>query len=489
MELILQTEKEALKFRLAAVLLSVLALYVARLEAWLPAVLLTLGYLVYVVLLRAFFLPRFTIPGAVYGMVVVDVAVVTLALTIVGKIGSPIFVLFPVLILYYSIHLGYVSSLATATLSSLAYSSVALLTGEAEWFGAFLSFQVPLFYLLAFMGGFLAEKRFEERREKESLQESLQEAIGLERGARSLLDVTKALGNTLEMGAVLNRVLHSALGLGGVKASMVALPRKEDGRLVVRASNLSLKDLRESVLNQAVNGMDQESPMDLALKTLSPQLVPDLKGDTAGLPQWLRTLPYDSLVVTPLVHQEKALGALFLLGENFRQDRLVEAKSLGELAGMALFNAMVYEESQSRVTHLKEEFEQLVGRVEKLRQAQKKRIIEVDRLQVDLFKNEVTIEGKPVKLSPIEFELLSALAQNAGESLTHNTLLRLVWGPEHEGQISVVDVTIHRLRRKIEADPSRPKRIVTVRGVGYMLTSGRQPASGTKAPLPFKKVI
>lgn len=485
MELILQTEKEALKFRLAAVLLSVLALYVARLEAWLPAVLLTLGYLVYVVLLRAFFLPRFTIPGAVYGMVVVDVTVVTLALTIVGKIGSPIFVLFPVLILYYSIHLGYVSSLATATLSSLAYSSVALLTGEAEWFGAFLSFQVPLFYLLAFMGGFLAEKRFEERREKESLQE----AIGLERGARSLLEVTKALGNTLEMGVVLNRVLHSALGLGGVNASMVALPRKEDGRLVVRASNLSLKDLRESVLNQAVNGMDQESPMDLALKTLSPQLVPDLKGDTAGLPQWLQDLPYDSLVVTPLVHQEKALGVLFLLGENFRQDRLVEAKSLGELAGMALFNAMIYEESQSRVTHLKEEFEELVGRVEKLRQAQKKRIIEVDRLQVDLFKSEVTIEGKPVKLSPIEFELLSALAQNAGEPLTHNTLLRLVWGPENEGQISVVDVTIHRLRRKIEADPSRPKRIVTVRGVGYMLTSGRQPASGTKAPLPFKKVI
>ncbi|MDP2726438.1 MAG: hypothetical protein Q8P59_02740, partial [Dehalococcoidia bacterium] len=67
MDLIYQTEREALKFRLTAVLLVAIGLYLARVEAWLPAVLLALGYLVYVTLLRAVLLPRFPFPWAVYG--------------------------------------------------------------------------------------------------------------------------------------------------------------------------------------------------------------------------------------------------------------------------------------------------------------------------------------------------------------------------------------------------------------------------------------
>jgi len=485
MEIILQTEKEALKLRLAAVLLSAIGLYLARLDQWLPAVLLALGYLVYVILLRAVILPRFARTWIVYGMIAADVVAVSLALMISGRIGSPLFALLPALILYYSIHLGYASSLAAATASSLAYSTVAVLTGDAEWFGAFVGFQVPLFYLLAFIGGFLAEKRFEERREKESLQE----AIGLERGARTLLEVTKALSNTLEMETLLQRVLSSAMRLAGVQAGMVAARRKEDGRLIVRASSLRAKDLGLKELIQAVETPEKGSPSLLALETLEPQPVPDFRKHRAVVPEWLRTLPFPSLLVVPLANNGQALGVLYLLGEEFGVDRMTEAKSLGELAGMALFNALVYEESQNRIAHLREEFEGLVGRVERLRHAQKKRVIEVDGLQIDLIKTEVTLKGKPMNLSPIEFELLSALAENAGEPLTHDTLLRLVWGPEHEGQPNVVDVSIHRLRRKIEQEPSHPTLIVTVRGMGYMLSTGATLANGSKIPLPSKKVL
>ncbi|MDP2728093.1 MAG: winged helix-turn-helix domain-containing protein, partial [Dehalococcoidia bacterium] len=182
-------------------------------------------------------------------------------------------------------------------------------------------------------------------------------------------------------------------------------------------------------------------------------------------------------------------GVLYLLGENLRPDVLAEAKSLGELSGMALSNAALYEESQGRVAHIQEQFEELVERVERLRQTQKKRAIEVDGLQIDLAKGEVIVEGKAVSLSPVEFDLLARLAENAGEPLTHDVLLRLVWGLQYEGQPNVVDVSIHRLRRKIEDDPSHPKRIVTVRGVGYMLSTGSQATASGKIPLSSKKVV
>lgn len=458
-------------------LLSAFGLYLARLDQWLPAVLLALGYLVYVALLRAVILPRFSTPWVVYGMIAADVIAVSLALMISGQIRSPLFALLPALILYYSAHLGYASSLAAATAASLAYSTVAFLTGDAEWFGAFLGFQVPLFYLLAFMGGFLAEKRFKERREKESLQE----AIGLERGARTLLEVTKALSNTLEMETVLQRVLSSAIGLAGVRAAMVAVRQKEDGRLIVRASSLRAKDLGLKDLDQAVERPEEGSPSLLALETLEPQPVRDFPTGGAMLPGWLRALPFPSLLVVPLANQGQAFGLLYLLGDGFGKDRIAEAKSLGELAGMALSNALVYEESQNRVAHLREEFQALVGRVERLRDARKKKVIEVDGLRIDVLRTEVTLGGRTIDLSPMEFELLSTLAGNAGDPLSKSALLRLVWGPEHQGRPDVVDVSIHRLRRKIEEDPSRPRRIVTVKGLGYMLSTDAR-ATGSRLP-------
>lgn len=468
MDIILQTERQALRFRLAVILVTAAGLYLSRLEAWLPAVLLVLVYMSYVVLLRAFLLPRLPLPWAVYGMIAVDVAAVSLGILLGSRLDTLLFVLLPALILYYSIHLGYASSLAAATASSLAYSTVALATGEAEWLGAFLGFQVPLFYLLALMGGFLSQKRIEERRERESLQE----AIGLERGARSLLEVTKALSNTLDVHTVLEHVLSSAMALMDMKAGMVALPKRGNGPLEVRAATLKRGELGFGEMGQAAEAPQEGSPTFQALQALEPQWVPDLRGEELGVPLWLRALPYPSLLVTPLAHNGRGLGVLYLLGQALRPGGLAQAKSLGELAGMALANATLHEESQTRITDLREQFEELVGRVERLRQAQRKKAIQVEELRIDLVKGQVAVEGKEVKLSPIEFDLLSRLAENAGEALTHDTLLRLVWGPEYEGRPNVVDVSIHRLRRKIERDTTHPQRIVTVRGVGYMLSSG-----------------
>ena len=95
--------------------------------------------------------------------------------------------------------------------------------------------------------------------------------------------------------------------------------------------------------------------------------------------------------------------------------------------------------------------------------------IELGPLRIDFVRREVTLEGREVRLTPIEYRLLSLLAQNAGKVLTHRHLLREVWGPGQAGETHYLRVYMAQLRRKIEVDPARPARLVTEPGVGYRL--------------------
>ena len=79
--------------------------------------------------------------------------------------------------------------------------------------------------------------------------------------------------------------------------------------------------------------------------------------------------------------------------------------------------------------------------------------------------------GRPVALSPREFDLLYALAVEADRVVSTDELLARVWGAEYAGEPQVVYVHIRWLREKLEEDPRRPRRILTVRGVGYKLAS------------------
>jgi DNA-binding response OmpR family regulator len=93
----------------------------------------------------------------------------------------------------------------------------------------------------------------------------------------------------------------------------------------------------------------------------------------------------------------------------------------------------------------------------------------VGDLVIDTAAHGVSIAGAPVELTPLEFDLLHTLAENAGHVLSVDDLLSRVWGEEYVGQPQVVYVHIHWLRERLEEDPQNPKRIVTVRGVGYKL--------------------
>jgi two-component system KDP operon response regulator KdpE len=95
--------------------------------------------------------------------------------------------------------------------------------------------------------------------------------------------------------------------------------------------------------------------------------------------------------------------------------------------------------------------------------------VQAGNLVVDLARRVVTVAGEEAHLTPIEYRLLALLARHAGRVLTHEQILREVWGPGYASQHHYVRVYMAQLRAKLEQDPSRPKVLVTEPGVGYRL--------------------
>ncbi|MFL6550030.1 MAG: response regulator [Povalibacter sp.] len=98
-------------------------------------------------------------------------------------------------------------------------------------------------------------------------------------------------------------------------------------------------------------------------------------------------------------------------------------------------------------------------------------IFETGELQVDLTRREVHMRGEPVHLTPIEYRLLVALIQRAGQVVTHNELLKAGWGPGKLDQQHYVRIYVTGLRRKLELDPAQPRYVLTETGIGYRLRS------------------
>ncbi len=93
-------------------------------------------------------------------------------------------------------------------------------------------------------------------------------------------------------------------------------------------------------------------------------------------------------------------------------------------------------------------------------------------LIADLERHQVTLRGRPLELTPTEFDLLVYLMQNAGKVLSHRAILQRVWGPEYGQEIEYLRVYIGRLRQKVEEDPADPQYLLTERGIGYLFCVG-----------------
>jgi two-component system KDP operon response regulator KdpE len=98
-------------------------------------------------------------------------------------------------------------------------------------------------------------------------------------------------------------------------------------------------------------------------------------------------------------------------------------------------------------------------------------VVEIGELRIDLEKRAVTMAGRPVALTPIEYDLLRLLAQNEGKLLTHPAILREIWGPAYREESNYLHVYVSHLRRKIEPDPARPRYLLNQPGIGYRLVA------------------
>jgi two-component system KDP operon response regulator KdpE len=91
------------------------------------------------------------------------------------------------------------------------------------------------------------------------------------------------------------------------------------------------------------------------------------------------------------------------------------------------------------------------------------------RVELDLEKRLVKVDGEDVHLTPNEYKLLQVLVQHPGKVLTQRQLLNDVWGPNHTEQAQYLRVYVAQLRRKLETDPARPRHLQTEPGIGYRL--------------------
>jgi two-component system, OmpR family, KDP operon response regulator KdpE len=96
-------------------------------------------------------------------------------------------------------------------------------------------------------------------------------------------------------------------------------------------------------------------------------------------------------------------------------------------------------------------------------------IFQNDDLLVDFMKREVRVKDHTVTLTPTEYSILRTLVNHAGKVLTHQQLIKIVWGGNYEADAHLLRVNVSNLRRKIESDPLRPQHIITEPGIGYRL--------------------
>lgn len=96
----------------------------------------------------------------------------------------------------------------------------------------------------------------------------------------------------------------------------------------------------------------------------------------------------------------------------------------------------------------------------------------VGNVEIDRLGHEVTVDGRQVQLTPSEFRLLTLLAQRPGQVVSRGKIVRHLWQSGHVGDGRMCDGHVANLRRKIEPDPARPRRLITVRGEGYKLSAG-----------------
>jgi two-component system response regulator RegX3 len=218
--------------------------------------------------------------------------------------------------------------------------------------------------------------------------------------------------------------------------------------LVVDDDGLLLKTLRVR-LEQDGYRVGVAETGDAALDYAAHYL-PDLVILDIGLPD------SDGLDICRALQHDRPVPVIFLTGR---------ASDIDKVSGMALGDD--YVTKPFRMIELEARIAMVRRRVRRTSQASPGEVIEMAGIRLDPARHQVTVRGQPIELSPKEFGLLHLFMQHAGQVLSSNEILSVVWGPEYAGANDLVYVHVSWLRQKLSVDPQAHQLIHTVRRIGY----------------------
>jgi len=224
-----------------------------------------------------------------------------------------------------------------------------------------------------------------------------------------------------------------------------------------------------------------------------PVVITNPQADTLVPPGLAQSLKTGSLLIVPIRVADKLVGVMYLddagRGHRFTAEEIRIAEAFGQQAATAIVNARLYSEAQERIQNLLAEMRSLAMRREGAGRIFRPQVLRYDNLEINLSHRQVFAGGRPVKLSWTEFELLSFLASNPDMAFTREAIFRKVWRQDYFVNTNLVDVCVHRLRRKIEANPAEPRYVITVHGVGYMFATKPPLWPGNTGPQASGQVL
>jgi hypothetical protein len=272
-----QTIKDVTRFRALVMIIVALGLVVLRPAAMqpLPVAVLGLAFVSYLLILHFVVLPRHSSTYTILAMILLDIGFITLALYFTGGVESLLFTLFPISIMYSAVSLGYVGSFVAATAVTLCYGLLLVTTGTPASISGFLPLQMPFFYLLAGLSGYVVQMESLQRQQSRTLREMLQ----LERGAKEILKVTRDLNSSLNREEILPRVALVACQVTGLSRCLFALMDEERGSITAEASNLPAAAPGLDGIRELVASLRDGSVSQLAMQTGKPVVVERPKGD------------------------------------------------------------------------------------------------------------------------------------------------------------------------------------------------------------------
>jgi len=466
LDLIPRTEKETLKYRLLALMIVAMAFLLEADEVPLvPVLALVGGYLAYSYVLRTLLIPRYTSYPLLGVMLLIDVGTIVAALDIIG-LDSPVFGVLPIVVVYYAVFLGYSGGIAAATVSTVGYTSLVFATGQADEMRNLLASQ-SFFYILALLVGYVSQQRFQVTEERQSLQQ----LIGAEAQARRLLDLTQDLAKVMDPATLSTDIAKIGAQVARVPLCVIFTHDPERQALVYQGSNLAEGSPVTGDGKELFQPLAQGSFLSAAWTSEKVASLDGPGGGGDGVAQWLEKIDARRALACPITSQGEKIGVICFIATgdtpDFSGDTVEAVEAFSEIAGRFLASAQLYSQAERRSRRVAAELQQSIETAGRFRDLTQRKGMRFGALVIEPTRESVRWQDTSLRLTKTEFDLLYVLAEKSGSVVNQETLTREVWGEDFIPQGKVVDVTIHRLRRKLSTLPEGRKLIRTVRGQGY----------------------